>query len=532
MSLIGVMLDTEGHITFCNDYLLNLAGWTRDEVLGHSWFEYFPPPEVRDEVQNEVFLKNISAGEVPVHFENEIITRRGERRLIVWNNTVLRDPAGRVTGTASVGEDITERKRAEEERESLQAGLAQSDRLASLGLLAAGVGHEINNPLSYVLCNVDSLSQDLPKLAAAVKRCTAALRDQVGDTAFAQLAGDGAELLQPAELDAMVNRTRQALDGTHRIVDVSRTLSTFSRIEQTEWSPVDVNHAVEIATRMVFNEIKYRAQLVKDLAPLPIIMASEGRLSQVFLNLVINAAHSIDEGNVSGNRIAVRAWLEGADIFVEVADTGKGIPPENLEHIFEPFFTTKEVGMGTGLGLAICRKIVTELGGDIRVESQVGKGTRFVVRLPVTHEEPQEEKRAKTISDRPGTPVTLGRILVVDDEEIIGSTIEHLLGQEHEVICADSGQAGRAILEHDTSFDLILCDLMMPAMTGMDLHEWLAGRDPALAARMVFITGGAFTPRALKFLAGAGNLRIEKPFDPNNFQKLVSKLVIAAKSGQ
>ncbi|MDD5307809.1 MAG: ATP-binding protein [Deltaproteobacteria bacterium] len=428
--------------------------------------------------------------------------------------------------------DITERKRAEQERERLLTSLAQSDRLASVGMLAAGVAHEINNPLSYVLYNVESLAQDLPKLADTVKRCTAVLREQVGDAAFAQLAGDGDGILRPAGLDDAVERAREALEGTYRIKDLSRGLSTFSRIERVELTLVDVTHVVETVIRMTCNEIKYRARLVKDLGPLPATMASEGKLSQVFLNLLVNAAHSIDEGDVENNSIRIRSWTEGDDNFVEIADTGKGIPPESLAHVFEPFHSTRGVSKDSGIGLTICRNLVTEIGGDIRAESQVGKGSRFVVRLPVTRDKPREE-RAMAVSDvAPQAQGVRGRILVVDDEKTIRTTMVRLFGREHEVICAASGRAGRAILKQDRSFDLILCDLMMPEVTGMDLHKWLKERDPALAARIVFITGGAFTPRAAEYLAGAGNLKVEKPFDADKLKKLVSKLIAAAKSGR
>jgi anti-sigma regulatory factor (Ser/Thr protein kinase) len=205
---------------------------------------------------------------------------------------------------------------------------------------------------------------------------------------------------------------------------------------------------------------------------LPKIWASEGKLAQVFLNLLINAAHAIDEGDADNNRITLRTWVEGEDVLAEVKDTGKGIPPENLERIFDPFFSTKGPGKGSGLGLAICRSIVAEFEGTIRVESQMGKGTRFVLRFPVKPDELEE----RCVTGAPGKPqpVTVrGRILVVDDEEVLRRTMQRLLGAEHDVSLAASGAEARSLLERDSSFDLILCDLMMPEMTGMDLHVWL-----------------------------------------------------------
>jgi PAS domain S-box-containing protein len=414
------------------------------------------------------------------------------------------------------------------ERKQMQATLAQSDRLTSVGMLAAGVAHEVNQPLTYVLHHIESLAQDLPKLAAAVKRCCAALREQVGDAAFAEIFEDGAEILQSGGLNDSICRVREALSGTRRIRDVVRRLGTFSRVEHVELSTIDLRDAVESAIDMAFAEIKYRARLVKDFNKVPAIRASEGKLAQVFLNLLINAAHAIDEGNVDRNRITVRTWAEGNNLCAEVADTGKGIPPEILPRIFEPFFTTKSAGKGSGLGLAICRSIVTELGGEIGVESQVGKGTRVTIRLPVKSVE-AEERLVAAVREDTQVPSVRGRILVVDDEPAILDIIARLLGREHEVVTAASGQAARVVLEKDASFDVILCDLMMPEMTGMDLHAWLAKHNPALAAQMVFVTGGVFTPRATEYLASVGSLKIEKPFDAASLKKLVAKLVQAAR---
>jgi two-component system, cell cycle sensor histidine kinase and response regulator CckA len=512
--------DEARRFVLVNDALCKIVGRPREGLLGQDGDDMFPEDEVAvfrkmdaavlgtgNENVNEEYLSNLSTKEV-----STIVTRK----------TRYVDPTGK-RFLVGVIRDITELKR-------LQSSLAQADRLASMGMLAAGVAHEINNPLSYVLYNVESLAQDLPKLADAAKRCGTALRERVGDAALDEILGDGAEILRPAPLDDAVDRVREALEGTHRIKDVARGLATFSRVEQVEQSAVDVRHAVETAVHMAMNEIRFRAQLVRDLEPVPTVMASEGKLSQVFLNLLINAAHAIDEGDVGNNRIAVRTRTDGADVLVEISDTGKGIPPGDLDRVFEPFYSTKGVGKGSGLGLAICHNLVVELGGEIRVESEVGRGTRFVVRLPVRRDEPREERTA-AVSERPQPASGRGRILVVDDEESVRKTMIRLFGQAHEVVCAGSGQAAQAILARDASFDVILCDLMMPEMTGMDLHAWLAARDPALAARIVFITGGAFTPRASEYLAHAGNIKVDKPFDPANLRKLVSKLIGDGKSG-
>jgi nitrogen fixation/metabolism regulation signal transduction histidine kinase len=335
-------------------------------------------------------------------------------------------------------------------------------------------------------------------------------------------------MLQSSLLADVVDCAREALEGMHRIKSISRALNAFARVEEIERSLVDLNYAIECAITMAANEVKYRAKLNKELGHLPPVWASDGKLSQVFLNLLINASHAIDDGDIDNNSITIRTWTDGDEVFAEVRDTGRGIPKKDLERIFEPFFTTKRVGVGSGLGLSVCRNIVTEFGGDIHVESDVGKGARFVVRLPVA--DVREGARETSASESMRVAAAHGRILVVDDENSIRAALKRLLGNAHDVVTASSGEEGQAILEKDESFDLVLCDVMMQGMSGMDLHKWLVKRNRALARQMVFITGGAFTPKASEYLSRVGNLKLEKPFDLTNLKRLVTELVLAAKS--
>jgi PAS domain S-box-containing protein len=384
--------------------------------------------------------------------------------------------------------------RDETQTKKLQASVSQQDRLANMGLLAAGVAHEINNPLASVLFNLETLTQELPGLAAAV---------------------------EPGCLSDLVERAREALVGAQRINTISRAIGTFARVEGTERSRVDVNHAIQCATTMAFNDIRFRAKLVLELGELPSVWASEGKLSQVFLNLLINAAQAIGDGSLERNQIRIRTWTEGENVWAEVEDTGAGIPSEKLGRIFEPFFTTKPIGTGSGLGLSICRDIVTEFGGDIGVRSELGKGTRFLVRLPVRRGMSVPAPAAAALQ-LPLQPARRGRVLVVDDEPTIVSIITRMLDKKHEVVSALSADAGRAILEKDNRFDVVLCDLMMPGMTGMELHEWLLQKDPELAARVIFLTGGAFTPNAAEYIEHVTNPTLEKPFDSTKLGEAVS----------
>jgi two-component system, cell cycle sensor histidine kinase and response regulator CckA len=378
------------------------------------------------------------------------------------------------------------------EHRDLQARLAQTDRLTSLGTLAAGVAHEINNPLAYVLLNVGYALEELPKI------------------------------IRP-DADARADEVRSALDharrGAERIRDIVRGLKTFSRPENEKIGPLDVIGVVESTLAMIANEIRHRATLVKDYAEVPEVLANEARLGQVLLNLLMNALQAMPEGRTDGNEVRVVVKSGGPDrVLIEVRDNGVGIPEQVRGRIFEPFFTTKPVGIGTGLGLAICHGIVASLGGNLEVESEQGAGSVFRVELPAAPRSMQQPApvRAPATSARAGAPEPNAhrrRILVVDDEPVVCFSLERLLSSEGEVVALTSPKQALKRLEAGERFDVILCDVMMPEMDAMSLHERLSEVDPQQADRMAFITGGAFSMRARDFLEKVPNPRLSKPFD-------------------
>lgn len=490
------------------------------DFLSRSPSDYSPPRQPDGRVSSEKSAQLIDAAlrEGSQFYEWTYQRRSGEE----FPATVL------LTRLDIEGERMLQATvRDETEVKRLQATLGQADRLASMGALAAGVAHEINNPLAYVLYNIETLATDLPRLSVAIERCVAALRVNVGDAALATALGEEGTLLQPATLKDMSERATDALSGTQRIRAISKAISTFSHMESTKRCRLDVNHAIQSAATMALTSIKFRAKLVVSLGEVPAVWASEGKLSQVFLNLLMNAAQAIDEGNVQGNRVMIRSWVEAEDVFVEVEDTGKGIAPESLQRIFDPFFTTKAPGVGSGLGLSICRNIINEFGGDIRVASEIGTGTRFVVRLPVQSGASDPPPRPSSLI--PALPQVRGRILVVDDELAILAMTAQMLGSQHSVVSVASGESACSLLERDRDFDVILCDLMMPGMTGMELHQWLTTHHPVLAERVVFVTGGAGTLQASEYTLRVGNLRLEKPYDSAQLKQLVAQRVAVAK---
>ena len=358
------------------------------------------------------------------------------------------------------------------------------------------MAHEINNPLAFVTANLVFMQQEI-----------AALAEETG----------------PGRLSELARRCPRRAQGAERIGTIVRDLRTFSHgVDRDDASRVDVNRVLEFAIRMAENEIRHRARLVKAFGDVPAVEASESRLGQVFLNLLVNAAQAIAEGSAAQNEIRVSSAFDAATgrVVVEVADTGAGIPPEHLPRIFDPFFTTKPVGVGIGLGLSICHRIVTALGGEIAVESEVGKGSRFRVLPPA----PRTARRRRAPSGAPARPER-ARILVVDDEPLVGVAIERFLGRRHDVARFTSAAEALGLLDAGERFDVILCDLMMPDMTGMDLHARLAEARPDQAARMVFMTGGAFTDRARRFLEATKNPTLTKPFDVADLDRTIADVL-------
>jgi len=382
-----------------------------------------------------------------------------------------------------VAREVTERKQ-------LEAQLAQSDRLASVGVLAAGVAHEINNPLVYIMNNLSYVLTHMP---------------------------DG--------YDELVSALREARSGAERVRDIVKDLKTFSRSDSEKMEPMDVRAILDSAIKVAHNEIRHRAQLVRHYDEIPAVDANT-RLGQVFLNLILNAAHAIGEGDVSNNQITVRVERRDAQnqVLVSIQDTGVGIPGDRLSKIFDPFFTTKPVGVGTGLGLSICRNITEALGGHIEVTSEVGVGSTFTVSLPYSMQRVAGQMQP---SSRPPAQSTRSlRVLVVDDDVFVARSIRRLLRPQHDVTLALSGRQALGLIRN-ADYDVIFCDVMMPEMTGMELHAAVSKQNEKLSERFVFITGGPFTPEARQLFDSVTNPCIQKPFTPTDLANVLESAIHA-----
>jgi PAS domain S-box-containing protein len=393
---------------------------------------------------------------------------------------------GRLWGGVTVLRDVSDQRRHE-------AQLIISDRMASVGSLAAGVTHEINNPLAAVLANLELALGDARSLPAS--RTTERLIEELAD----------------------------AQEAANRVREIVRDLKLFSRSEEERLGPVDAREVLESALRMAWNEIRHRARLVRIFEDVPLVYGNDARLGQVFLNLLVNAAQAIPDGRAEANEIRVSLRRVGERVLVEIVDSGSGMSDEVLREVFTPFFTTKPLGVGTGVGLPVCQRIVSALGGQIAVESKLGSGSTFRVFLPtvsVITAPPPPSHRPSSIP-----PSRRGRVLVVDDEPMVALAVRRTLETQHDVSVVNRAQDAIEMLRAGERFDVIFCDVMMPNVTGIDFFNEVSTLAPTEIDKIVFLTGGAFASHARQFLETIPNVQLDKPFTPDELRSLVKDRV-------
>lgn len=402
-------------------------------------------------------------------------------------------PDGKVQGRVWCFREITE------ERKLAAHRAVVTERMTSVGQLVASVAHEINNPLAYIAGNVETAID-----------------------ALSEPPDQGDEL--GMSRDDLVEALEDARLGVDRIKIIVRDLRALSRVDDETREEVDLRSVIETSLQMANNELRHRARIIRDLQKTPNISANSVRLGQVFLNLLVNAAHAIPDGRASENSVYVgtRTTPDG-NARIEIRDTGSGIAPEHIERIYDPFFTTKPVGTGTGLGLSICKGIVDKLGGTIAVESTPDVGTKFVVELPPATRRPSRALGSPSGRPEPGAPSKLGRdaksILVVDDDAQIRRWFQRILPRHKVTTVASVEAAEDAIMK--AQFDVILCDVMMPDRSGLDMHRLIETKRPDLLKRVVFMSGGAFTPALATFLETVPNPCLKKPFRREELERAI-----------
>ncbi|WP_332859139.1 ATP-binding protein [Janthinobacterium svalbardensis] len=379
-------------MTFVSNNALNVLGYPPEDMVAdpNFWFDHIHPDDAPGIFSSlaQIFVEGARA------YEYRFRVRDGSYLWMHDSLRLVRDEHGvpfEVIGSLT---DITERKRMEamlqargEEQQLLISKLQeahdqllQSEKMASIGQLAAGIAHEINNPIGFVNSNMSSLQGYVGTLFGVIGQYEAAMRETPdGPT----LASRVAEVRAQADLaflqDDMVDLVRESMDGLKRVRDIVQALKDFSHVGETDWQVASLHAGLDSTLNIVANELKYKARIEKQYGELPPILCLASQLNQVFMNLLVNAGQAISSDGV----ISIRTGHADDWVWVEIGDTGAGIPPEHLNRIFEPFFTTKAVGSGTGLGLSLSYGIVNKHGGRIEVASEVGHGTRFTVHLPV-----------------------------------------------------------------------------------------------------------------------------------------------------
>jgi PAS domain S-box-containing protein len=480
-----------------------------NELVGLTYSALVAPAD-RNYAQT-LFRKLIDEGSATVHDLH--LLRRGADPVVVDVSASRVKTQGRHVVLA-ITRDVTERN-------LLQQRMLQNEKLATVGVLSAGLAHEINTPTAVVLANLGALEGHVQRLRAALAEIGAIAAEAPPELRkrLEGVVNEGLSAAATAEFNEILHDCQHAGE---RVRDIVRDLKSFSHIDEGEVALVDLHERLDTSVRMAANEVRYRARVEKYYdRELPPVVASPGKLNQLFLNLIVNAAQAIEVGRAAHNKIVITTGVEGDRLRVDIADTGAGIAPDALNKLFEPFFTTKAVGVGTGLGLFICHDIVKQHGGELRVESKPGAGTTFTVFLP-RHTGFEVRRRA---TPAPVEPVTRARVLVVDDEAFLLRAYQRTLGGQHDVTIALGGRAAlEALCLTDTSFDVIFCDLMMPDVDGVDVYRYVAEKRPELVPRLVFITGGAYTTRVQDFLASVDNPRLEKPFSTEELQRAIANV--------
>jgi len=479
-----ISTDAEGCITLMNPMAESMTGFQTSEVRGKRLSEIMRLiDETTQEVVEDPVAQVLRAGKV-MHVRGAIVARAGEQRIIADSAAPILDEAGKLLGVVVVFRDVSESRR-------LERRLEFAERLASLGTLAAGVAHELNNPLSFVVANVDFALKELKRAEP--------------------------QLASLPWLDDVLHALAEAQIGVDRVTQIVSELRSFARPATVPFGRIDVNRLLSSSLDMVAHQLG-RVRVTTTYNTIPAVLANETRLGQVFMNLLVNAGQAVTAGGAIGEIYIRTGVTDDGQIVIEVRDDGCGMAPDVLKRIFDPFFTTKEPGRGTGLGLAVCHGVVTSLGGDIEVKSKVGEGTQFFVTLP-----PAPPEATSTLV--PEAPLTgaAARVLVVDDEPLVRNTLSRMLARDYRITVAHDAQDALAMISRGDRFDVILSDVSMSGMTGIELHDALQLTHGDQALRMVFLSGGAFSGETIDFLRNMSHRHLEKPFALSQLRALIQE---------
>lgn len=387
------------------------------------------------------------------------------------------------------------------EKARLFGELSHQDRLAALGLLAAGVSHEINNPVCAILSNVGALRDQLEGVLSRPRYLrTEALEEHSAD--WLESLGD-------------------CVAAARRIESIVRTLNVFSRRAATESAVVDVNEEVHTVLRLIGREVRFQARFDVSLDPdLPRVVAPANAITQIVTNLVVNALQAVDNVPVADRWVGITTSFDDETVMIEVADSGPGVSEEIAGRIFDPFFTTKPVGKGTGLGLSITRELVQRCNGEIFLDPGPGQGARFRV---LFERPPVAAAPARRVSVLPPAHDRL-RVLVIDDDELTLRSIQRALGAHFDCVLCTSADEALGKLANDADYDAVLCDVVMPGASGCDVFDALHAKHPHLEARFAFCSGGITAESLRTRVRESKRPVLPKPMDPSEMVRALRAL--------
>lgn len=468
------IFDGAGIISDINKQGATIFGRDKRHIINNDFREYLPASE------REYATLQIEKLSIEKHIgpsSGHILQPSGAIRDVEFSSVCVETQSD--TLYLSVIDDITEK------HQILERSLL-AHKMSTIGTLTLGIIHEINNPLIWLLSNLQFIKEKIKTFPAQ-------------DIKSHQLMASFSQY------------TDESIEGAQKIAQIIHDLKGFSHVEDKKIIPVDIVEALNSAIHIVEHEIKQTMKLKKEFCvDMPLLLLSTNRLQQVFMNLIVNAAQSFTNPDSPKNLLIIKTIIEKNNLRIDFTDNGSGIKPENMERLFLPFFTTKPKGIGVGLGLSISYTIIIAMGGEISVHSIINKGTTFSVTLPLS-------MKASIDSDikRIAKPKTQLKILIVDDLPNILNSLRRLLEDEQIVTVALGGRAALKILEdRGMSFDLIITDINMPDISGIDLYRYINKKHPKLGSQIIFLTGSILSEKINDFLGSINNPHLEKPFTP------------------
>jgi len=482
-----IAVNKAGEITFMNATAESVTGYAQQEVEGKKLIDVMPliNEQTRELVQSPVI--RILKEKKTLNFPSQTSLVTQQSKVPIENAAGITDDDGDLSGAVIVF------KSEEKDRERISEQMAMADRLTSLGTLVSGIAHEINNPLGVIVANATFVAEELEKNKNIDQT---SMREAIESIRDIQLASE-------------------------RVRKIVSDLKFFSQ-PQTEISkPIRVHELLEWVLRLTNNQIKHCAQLKKNFSASAMIKGSEHRLGQVLINLIVNATQAMTSTDYESNVIEVTTYNDDSNVVIEIRDTGCGMSDETMKRIFDPFFTTKPAGTGTGLGLSISRGIVHSMNGTIDVESCPGKGSTFIVHLPKF-----DGQHIDSGTDSSLSKAKRSKVLVVDDEPLLLKLIYRTLSEDHDVVVKESSLEALQYIRDNPDFDIILCDLMMPEMNGVELFDRVTDYFPELSKRFAFMTGGTFTVSTSDFVENLANNKLDKPFTPSDLKGFVEQFLI------